>query len=214
MSRPTGTGVPISDFAAQSLVRRSEPARRPLVEGAAEVVVEHLAEDRLVGRGVGEQRHRRLQLHARRRGRRPRPGRRCRGRSAPGRTRPAAGRASGGRRRPAPRSVRRSRALRHPAAAEPGELREDEPHPVRALLPGAQLVQGLVVGAGPARRGTAGGRRDRSSRRLPSPVPGGARSARMAAASGSGGRRCGGAHDHPRLLGVLASAAWPAGWPC
>ena len=39
-------------------------------------------------------------------------------------------------------------ALRHPAAAEPGQLRKDEPHPVRALLPGAQFLQGLVVGVG------------------------------------------------------------------
>src|SRR3954453_12707628 len=40
----------------------SHAGRRPLVELAAEVVVEHLPEDRLLGDGEGEQRHRRLQL--------------------------------------------------------------------------------------------------------------------------------------------------------
>jgi hypothetical protein len=39
-------------------------------------------------------------------------------------------------------------ALRHPAAAEPGELREHELHPVGALLAVPQLGQRLVVGLG------------------------------------------------------------------
>ena len=36
--------------------------------------------------------------------------------------------------------------LSHAAASEPRDLREDEPHPMAAFLPGAQLGQGLLVG--------------------------------------------------------------------
>ena len=35
--------------------------------------------------------------------------------------------------------------LRHLAASESGDLGEDEPHPVTALAPGAQLLEGAVV---------------------------------------------------------------------
>jgi hypothetical protein len=38
-------------------------------------------------------------------------------------------------------------ALRHRAAPKAGELREDEPHPMAALVARPQLLQGLIVAA-------------------------------------------------------------------
>jgi hypothetical protein len=37
--------------------------------------------------------------------------------------------------------------LRGGGAAQPGDLREDEPHPVAALVAGVQLLEGLLVDA-------------------------------------------------------------------
>jgi hypothetical protein len=111
-------------------------------------VIEHLPEDRLVGDGEGEQRHRRLQLL------------RVNGAehldgvggvevgedtgaldeppSEGGMPCVGAGLLEAGDRE----------ALRHPAVAEPAELGEDEPHPVGALLAVPELGESLVVGLG------------------------------------------------------------------
>ena len=42
--------------------------------------------------------------------------------------------------------VRDGVRLGHPAAPEPGDLREDEPHPMTGLAPLAQLADGLTIG--------------------------------------------------------------------
>src|SRR4051794_41538160 len=66
-SRVTGTRVPhlpgFLPYVARTVrLSGSESDGRRVVLGAAEVVVENLAEDRLVGRGVREEGHRGAQL--------------------------------------------------------------------------------------------------------------------------------------------------------
>ena len=128
-------------------VHSARAARGERVVVAAEAAVEHLAEHRLLRGRPGEQRHRRPQLL--RVDARPAPstGSAPAGRRAPGARDAAAGRAPGGRGTRAPRPPRDRVVARGRAAAEPGELREHEPHPVAALAPGAQLAQRAVVRA-------------------------------------------------------------------
>ena len=123
------------------------PPRRVVLD-AGEVVVQHLAEQRLVRVGVREQGHRRAELL---RVDRPHDLHRV--------VDVEVGERTGALDQPRPEhrvghvgaglaEVRQGEPLRHAAAAEPGELREHEPHPVRALLPLPQLGERLVVGLG------------------------------------------------------------------
>src|SRR5215218_4236049 len=141
-SRPTGTDVPKPPGI------RSEAAGRGVVLDAVEVVVEDLTEHRLVRCGVREEGHRRAQLLRVDRAEHPvgvggvEAGECPRALDQPpaerGVSEVGPGLVQAGDREP----------LRHPAAPEPGDLREDEPHPVGALLAGPQLGERLVVGLG------------------------------------------------------------------